>query len=294
MLPQTSRVEDELAARLAAYEQLKRSPTYPNLTATEVRQAGAYGGQQGVWVDKARTQALAEHGVAVGLRHTGRHYADDLDETGIVYHYPRTRRPTARDVGEVEAIKAAEAMGLPVFVVSEAGAARRVDLGWVVEHDDVAQVALVLFGDRPPTPDTLVPATGSVFVSHTERRRRSRLASRLERDPSFAFRAMQRYEGRCALTGIRVPEMLEAAHVIPVAQGGSDDVGNSILLHAGLHRAFDAYLWTIHPDSLDVVVRPQGPTATDMRIDRHALRQTAAPHVQALAWRYRRFTARWS
>jgi len=230
----------------------------------------------------------------VGLRHTGRHYADDLDETGIVYHYPRTRRPSSRDHGEVEAIKAAEALGLPVFVVSEAGQARRVDLGWVVEHDDVAQVALVLFGDRPPEPDTLVPAAGGLFVSHTERRRRSRLASRLERDPTFAFRAMRRYKGRCALTGIRVPEMLEAAHVIPVAQGGSDDVGNALLLHAGLHRAFDAYLWTIHPDSLEVVVRPQGPTETEMRIERPALHESAAPHAQALAWRYRRFTARWS
>lgn len=50
---------------------------------------------------------------------------------------------------------------------------------------------------------------------------RRSIATRLERDPAFAFMAMRRYEGSCALTGIRVPDMLEAAHVIPVASGGS-------------------------------------------------------------------------
>ena len=47
-----------------------------------IRQLGMYGGAQGVWVDAARTRPLRESGsgVAVGLLHTGKHYADDLSE----------------------------------------------------------------------------------------------------------------------------------------------------------------------------------------------------------------------
>ncbi len=252
-----------------------------------------YGGQQGVWVDKARTSALHPSGVAVGLRHTGRHYADDLDETGVVYHYPKTRRPSARDRGEIDAIKAAERLKLPVFVVAEAGASRRVHMGWVVEHDDTAGIALVLFGDQATGESAAHAATVDIFVHGAERRRRRSIATRLERDPTFAFKAIRKYEGRCALTGIRVPDMLEAAHVVPVASGGSDYDGNAILLNAGLHRAFDAFLWTIQPGTLQVLVRPQGPAPLDMRIEQLSLADRPSPHQDALEWRMDQFARKW-
>ena len=293
VLQRTSRVEEELAARLAAFEQLRSSANYPYLSAAEVRESGVYGGQQGVWVDKARTSALLPSGVAVGLRHTGRHYADDLDETGVVYHYPKTRRPSARDRGEVDAIKAAEDLRLPVFVVAEAGASRRVHMGWVVEHDDTAGIALVLFGDQELAELRPQPETTDVFVRGAERRRRRSIATRLERDPTFAFHAMRKYEGRCALTGIRVPDMLEAAHVVPVASGGSDHDGNAILLNAALHRAFDALLWTIHPRTLQVHVRGQGPAPVDMRIEQLNLTDRPRPASEALEWRMDQFVGKW-
>ncbi|WP_386765871.1 HNH endonuclease [Longivirga aurantiaca] len=289
VLARTSRVEEELAARLAAYEALRASPNYPNLTSGEVRDSGAYGGQQGVWVDKTRTSALVASGVAVGLRHTGRHYADDLDESGIVYHYPKTRRAGSRDSGEVESIKAAERLRLPVFVISEEGAARRVHLGWVVDHDDAAGIALILFGDRAVAPMLRRDDEVDVFVRGAERRRRQAVASRLERDPTFAFNTIRKYGGSCALTGITVPSMLEAAHVIPVARGGSDHEGNAILLNAALHRAFDAFLWTLHPRTLDVVIRPQGPVAGAMRIEQLSLSGRPGPHRDALEWRMDQF-----
>ena len=293
MLPRTSRVEEELAARLAAFEQLRTSANYPYLTPGEVRDSGVYGGQQGVWVDKTRTSALVASGVAVGLRHTGRHYADDLDETGVVYHYPKTRRPSARDHGEIEAIKAAQRLQLPVFVVAEAGTMRRVHMGWVVEHDDTAGIALVVFSDHRVSGTKPSPGAIDVFVHGAERRRRQTIASRLERDPTFAFNAMRKYEGRCALTGIRVTDMLDAAHVVPVASGGSDHDGNAILLNAALHRAFDAFLWTIHPETLQVLVRSQGPALVDMRIEHVSLSGSPRPHHDALAWRMEHFERKW-
>jgi hypothetical protein len=61
----------------------------PNGVAPGVlRDLGIYGGAQGVWVDKARTDSLTEYatGVTVGLLHTGSSYADDLSDDGVLYN----------------------------------------------------------------------------------------------------------------------------------------------------------------------------------------------------------------
>ena len=41
--------------------------------------------------------------VAVGLLHAGSSYADDLDEDGVLYHDPSTKRNPGRDEAVVEA-----------------------------------------------------------------------------------------------------------------------------------------------------------------------------------------------
>ncbi len=112
-----SSVESEIARRFDAWNQLQSSPNWPILTAAQVRDLGLYGGASGVWVDKERTSNLIEHGVAVGLLHTGKHYDDDLDETGILYHYPTTERPPSRDANEIQAMKNAKLLGIPIFVI---------------------------------------------------------------------------------------------------------------------------------------------------------------------------------
>lgn len=111
-----------------------------------------HGGAQGVWLDKSRTQNIAPGGVAVGLLHTRRRYADDLSEDGVLYHYPRTTR-LGKDEAEVQATKTAGELGLPVFFITQADlrrSARRVHLGWVESWDDEAKVFLVTFQDEPP------------------------------------------------------------------------------------------------------------------------------------------------
>ena len=85
-----------------------------------LRALGIYGGAQGIWVDKLHTanSETGPDGVTVGILHTGRHYEDDLSEDGVIYHYPKTSRPSARDAAEVQATKnAMKDHQLPVFVV---------------------------------------------------------------------------------------------------------------------------------------------------------------------------------
>ena len=66
-----------------------------DLEPTHLRDLGIYGGAQGIWVDKAHTASpeMGAYGVTVAVLHTGRHYADDLSDDGVIYHYPTTSRP---------------------------------------------------------------------------------------------------------------------------------------------------------------------------------------------------------
>lgn len=287
-------VESERHWREQAFE--AASAAGEALTPDLLRELGLYGGAQGIWVDKNRTATLASEGVAVGVLHTGRHYADDLDISGVVYHYPQTRRPASRDMNEIQAVKNAAALQLPVSVISESGPGGRhrvVRRGWVVAHDDQAQVFLIEFSAQPQPVPTVPQVQQAPFATQAVRGRSRVEAERLERDPKFKFQVLRRYRGRCALSGVAVAEMLDAAHIIPVEADGPDDERNGLLLTAGLHRAFDAGLWAIDPETLLVVTRPQGPTAAAMGIAVESIEHLELrPHTQALEWRFRRWQKR--
>ena len=72
------------------------------------------------------------------------------------------------------------------------------------------------------------------------------------------------WDGRCAITGLDVPELLRASHVKPWADCASDaerlDVFNGILLAAHLDAAFDAGLVAVTQDGR-VLVSPALPAS---------------------------------
>ncbi|MFD0349823.1 HNH endonuclease [Kitasatospora aburaviensis] len=80
--------------------------------------------------------------------------------------------------------------------------------------------------------------------------------------------------------------MIEAAHLRPDAENGSSDARNGLPMNAALHRAFDAHLFAIHPDTLQVMVRPQGPSLVELGITEPQLILPKLPHKAALEWRY--------
>jgi len=83
--------------------------------------------------------------------------------------------------------------------------------------------------------------------------------------------------------------MLDAAHIIPVASGGTEDPQNGLLLCSSAHRALDAGLWAIHPKSLRIETRPQGPDSLRMRLEKIDL--SSSVHLlnrEALEFRYER------
>ncbi|MCZ7494294.1 HNH endonuclease signature motif containing protein [Agrobacterium rhizogenes] len=49
------------------------------------------------------------------------------------------------------------------------------------------------------------------------------------------------YSSKCLLTGEELPQVLEAAHIVPVGNGGSDDQNNSFCLRVDIHRLYDGH-----------------------------------------------------
>ena len=81
----------------------------------------------------------------------------------------------------------------------------------------------------------------------------------LARPEQAAFRGgvMELFGSECAVTGCTVHEALEAAHVIPVSEGGGYAPDNGILLRRDIHRLFDLNLLAIDPECLEVNIADQ-------------------------------------
>lgn len=64
---------------------------------------------------------------------------------------------------------------------------------------------------------------------------------KIERPGASEFRNMvlNEYGNKCAITGYRVSETIEAAHIVPYYGKESDDIQNGIPLRADLHKLFD-------------------------------------------------------
>jgi putative restriction endonuclease len=88
-----------------------------------------------------------------------------------------------------------------------------------------------------------------------ERRRKIVSASIAVRDARFRSRVVAAYEGACAFCGLGAG-LVEAAHVVPVSTGGSDEPANGVAACPTHHAAFDRGLIVVG-DDLSITVNEQ-------------------------------------
>lgn len=288
---------DELERRRVLWDELKAHGLM-DLDPQDLRALGVYGGQQGIWVDKNRTANVSEdgNGVAVALLHTGRHYADELAEDGLTYHYPRTKRPATRDASEVEATKNAGRLELPVFVVLQADSdptKRAVRMGWVKDWDDKSEEFLVLFGEEPPhynPPKSL----SETFTLTDEASTRTTEVKTRPGQQQFRYNVRNKMGGKCAVCSIQHPRLINAAHIRGKREKGSDDWRNGMPLCANHHSAYDAHLFRIVPETLHTELRP-GLTHAEIALDETvSFAGKDRPHPDALQWRFDKTAAEWA
>jgi putative restriction endonuclease len=133
-----------------------------------------------------------------------------------------------------------------------------------------------------------------LFVARTATLPRATEAERLviQRVGQDIFRQglLDYWEGRCAITGLAVPELLRASHIKPWAACATDaerlDVYNGLLLAPHLDAAFDQGFITIGDDGKVIPAQTLPPDAHEvLGLDRHAsVRGSIHAHRPYLRW----------
>ncbi len=80
----------------------------------------------------------------------------------------------------------------------------------------------------------------SPLPSIIERQRTTTTVLSRPSQPRFRRQVLKVSGGQCLITGEKIAEVLEAAHLIPVNSGGTDESDNGICLRVDIHRLFDS------------------------------------------------------
>jgi len=114
---------------------------------------------------------------------------------------------------------------------------------------------------------TVAQANADLHAPHgqdRERRVERVLTNRTIRDASFRRLVCGAYEGRCAVTRLRMLDVGSnveaAAHIWAVSDGGPDVIQNGIALSATVHWLFDRHLITIGDDYRLIIALAKVPT----------------------------------
>jgi putative restriction endonuclease len=172
-------------------------------------------------------------------------------------------------------------------------------LQWAVLPVDVALVESVLRNGMAPLLDASRDSVGLVEAGLPfdagGRLIREVVRHELVRDRAFRYKVIeQAYEGRCAMSGLRLTNGLgraevDAAHIRPVERGGPDIVSNGLALTRTLHWAFDRGLVSATGDGRILMVERGLPIELQrmLRPDRKLARPrhpSLAPHPSFLNW----------
>ncbi len=300
--------DDDTRMRLAAFEHVRRlTETYEDLNAEQLRAGFAFEGeriplvnpQRGIFKPRRMRYLLSIR--TVFPRSDARVWYDDqrtahqrifAEDEAVEYAF-MGRDPDAADNRWLR-----EAMENRVPVIYFLGVApgryRACAPAYIVGWDPGSLKVRVAFGlseqDSPAPPETAA-----------ERRYALRMVKQRLHQASFREAVITAYGGRCALSGLPEPLLLDAAHIV---EDGNETLGhpvvtNGIPLSKTHHAAFDAHLIGIDPDyrlhvSRRLLKRSDGPMLEAIkRLDGeliHLPRRTQdRPDRERLRIRYERF-----
>ena len=257
-----------LEERLNLWDKIKKIPV-GEVTPSYIHELKLYKGQAGICRD--------ETGFAISLLNTGKHYPDDIFEEGLLYHYPETKRIGSHDKNEIESAKDCKKQNIPIFIILPGIniATRTVKLGWIIESDDESKMFLVEYGEQQPSENS---DDEELILIEKKSNKKSLVTSRPNQG-KFRFHLFKKFGSKCAVCNIRNKFLLDAAHIIPKEDNGSDDWRNGIILCKNHHSAFDRGLFKIEEDNFSIIKYEDGLNISET----HLTTITALlPHKDAL------------
>jgi hypothetical protein len=106
---------------------------------------------------------------------------------------------------------------------------------------------------------------------------------------SFRNALRSRYGDRCMISGCRLMDIVEAAHIKPYRGEQDNDPANGLLLRADLHTLFDLEFIGIEPDTLEVHFHADARAAGYEQFHGVKLCGKRPPSPDALALRWEAF-----
>ncbi len=224
-----------------------------------------------------------------------------------------TRSPERRLTGGLGLLRGQAAPGDMILFSRDLGQPRRMTLTLVRKdtpvYDQIAQTNLtkrwgIVPGLPEPTSNTEIRAaedeidalsTRQFTLFDSDRSAIEKLTKLKARDTAFRKKLIQTYGPTCLASGelMEAPSgifNIDAAHIVPVKAGGTDDIRNGLLLSKDIHWAFDKGLFSITnnysivlsefarvSEHAEAIKRVAG---VEMQFGDAALR----PHENALAW----------
>ncbi|WP_440997543.1 HNH endonuclease [Arhodomonas sp. SL1] len=98
--------------------------------------------------------------------------------------------------------------------------------------------------EQPFSPESITDSRKRTLATIVQRRGQATLRQAL----------IEAYEGRCAITGCEVLDVLEAAHIHPYRREETNYPSNGLLLRGDVHTLFDLGLLTVNAATLRVVL----------------------------------------
>ena len=255
-------------------------------------------GERGIYRDLSKTKKYSFiDGICQSVLDTGRKYDDVLTETHLTYYYPDTSHKT-RDIGEINSLKNSYNYNIPIFVVLGLGkdkTKKELRLGYVQRFNDNQKTFLISFVENSiqkilPIDDIIESqnedeSQDQLFASGRERKKRMS-SSRGNNQPKFNSDVFNYYQNQCAVCNIKY--FLDAAHIVPVKDKGSDNKRNGLILCKNHHKAFDDGFFKINPNNLKIEIIKEDKNVLNITRDNlnHLINK---PGKMYLEWRYKKY-----
>ena len=301
-------IEKERKRRIEMWDQIKKiekEQIKENkfLTSSDIRKVGCYGGGRGIWRDALKTTGSLtpdEAGICIGILSTGK-YDDNIDGESGKYDYPSTD-VEGYDDGDIKSLRWAFKFDLPIFLVQNLTKDGKIT---TKKGAPFRKIDLIKFIDDCPYDNHLVFTSSEggkdayflqedIPKSCFQQRALKVSTNKKKKRSQAAFRAavIKRFEFcKCVLCDAP-KEVIEAAHIIPVEDNGSDWDQNGILLCKNHHSLFDKGLWAIDPDYFEIIPLKNN-DLSKMQIHRSNIRHLEIkPAQEALIWRWNDFQKR--
>ena len=287
--------------RIKIWQKLRRKKTtYSGVIIGNklIKKLKIHKGERGIYRDVSNTRkSIFNNGLALSVLNTGKIYDDLLTDSHLEYHYPTTTQKST-DLGEINSLKEAEKFNLPIFVVlgvNTEASKKELQFGYIKNHNDQQKTILIEFDNNKklilsPKYETYINA----HISEDElplfqKRKQKNIStkSRANNQPKFRADVFNYYQNECAVCDIKL--FLDAAHIIPVENNGTDNKENGLILCKNHHKAFDDNYIKINPTSLKIEISNNYNKET-LRINKESLKHlNNKPALKYLKWRYEKY-----